>query len=38
VPLAIDEAIKKGFIKRNDTFVTVAFGGGFTWGGALIKY
>lgn len=36
VPLAIDEAIKKGHLKRGDTFITVAFGGGFTWGGALI--
>lgn len=38
VPLAIDEAIKQGHLKRGDTFITVAFGGGFTWGGALIKY
>ncbi|QMS85435.1 beta-ketoacyl-ACP synthase III [Candidatus Xianfuyuplasma coldseepsis] len=38
VPLAIDEAIRKGHLKRGDQFVTVAFGGGFTWGGALITY
>lgn len=38
VPLAIDEAIRKGHLKRGDMFITVAFGGGFTWGGALIKY
>ncbi len=38
VPLAIDEAIQSGVLKRGDTFATVAFGGGFTWGGALIKY
>lgn len=37
VPLAIDEAIKSGYLKKGDTFVTVAFGGGFTWGGALIE-
>jgi 3-oxoacyl-[acyl-carrier-protein] synthase-3 len=37
VPLAIDEAIKQGFLKQGDTFITVAFGGGFTWGGALIE-
>ncbi len=37
VPLAIDEAIKKKVLKPGDLFVTVAFGGGLTWGGALIK-
>ncbi len=37
VPIAIDEAIRKGHIKPGDTFVTVAFGGGFTYGGALIN-
>ena len=37
VPLAIDEAIKTGVLKTGDTFATVAFGGGFTWGGAIIK-
>lgn len=37
VPLAIDEAIKTGYLKKGDTFITVAFGGGFTWGGALIE-
>lgn len=38
VPIAIDEAIKNGKIKRNDLFLTVAFGGGLTWAGALIEY
>lgn len=38
VPLAIDEAIKKGLIKRGDVFATVAFGAGLTWGGALIRW
>jgi len=37
VPLAIDEAIKSGALKQGDTFITVAFGGGLTWGGALIE-
>lgn len=37
VPLAIDEAIKTGKLKKGDLFATVAFGGGFTYGGALIK-
>ncbi len=38
VPIAIDEAIKKGLLKRDDLFITVAFGGGLTWAGALIQY
>ena len=38
VPIAIDEAIEKGVLKRGMTFITVAFGGGFTYGGALIKF
>ncbi len=38
VPIAIDEAVRSGFLKRGMTFVTVAFGGGLTWGGALIKF
>ncbi len=37
VPLAIDEAIKKQELKKGDLFATVAFGGGLTWGGALIR-
>lgn len=38
VPIAIDEAVELGVLKRGMTFVTVAFGGGFTYGGALIKF
>ncbi|MFK5884114.1 MAG: beta-ketoacyl-ACP synthase III [Candidatus Izemoplasma sp.] len=37
VPLAIDEAIRTGKLKKGDLFITVAFGGGLTWGGALIE-
>lgn len=37
VPLALDEAIKKKKLKKGDLFATVAFGGGFTYGGALIE-
>jgi len=38
VPLALDEAVRDGRIKRGDTILLEAFGGGFTWGSALIKY
>ena len=37
VPLAIDEAIKTKKLNKGDLFATVAFGGGFTWGGAIIE-
>ncbi len=38
VPLALDTAIRDGRIKRGDNILLEAFGGGFTWGSAMIKY
>ncbi|MCK4674607.1 MAG: ketoacyl-ACP synthase III [Gammaproteobacteria bacterium] len=38
VPLALDAAVRDGRIKRGETLLLEAFGGGFTWGSALIKY
>lgn len=38
VPLALDVAVNDGKIKRGDTLLMEAFGGGFTWGAALVKY
>ncbi len=38
VPLALDGAIRSGRIQRGETLLLEAFGGGFTWGSALIKY
>lgn len=38
VPLALDVAVRDGRIKRGETILLEAFGGGFTWGSALIKY
>jgi 3-oxoacyl-[acyl-carrier-protein] synthase-3 len=38
IPLALDVAVKDGRIKRGDVILMEAFGGGFTWGSALIKY
>ena len=38
IPLALDEARKKGLGKRGDIWLLVAFGGGFTWGSALIRW
>ncbi len=38
VPLAIDEAIQKGRLKKGMRFACAAFGAGLTWGGAIIQY
>ncbi|WP_243750727.1 beta-ketoacyl-ACP synthase III [Thiomicrorhabdus marina] len=38
VPLALNEAVRDGRIQRGETLLLEAFGGGFTWGSALIKY
>jgi 3-oxoacyl-[acyl-carrier-protein] synthase III (EC 2.3.1.41) len=38
VGLALDEAVSSGKIKRGEILLLEAFGGGFTWGSALIKY
>ena len=38
VPLALDVAVRDGRIRRGDLLLLEAFGGGFTWGSALIRY
>lgn len=38
VPIALDTAVKDGRIKRGDKLLLEAFGGGFTWGSALVIY
>ena len=38
IPLALDEAVRDGRIQRGETILMEAFGGGFTWGSALLKY
>lgn len=38
VPMALDVAVRDGRIKRGDLLLLEAFGGGFTWGSALIRY
>ncbi len=38
VPLALDTAVRDGRIKRGETLLLEAFGGGFTWGATLLKY
>jgi 3-oxoacyl-[acyl-carrier-protein] synthase-3 len=38
IPLALDVAIRDGRIKRGELLLFEAFGAGFTWGSALVRY
>ncbi|MGP1946163.1 MAG: beta-ketoacyl-ACP synthase III [Arsenophonus sp. ER-LPS3-MAG3] len=38
IPTALDEAIRDGRIQRGQIVLLEAFGGGFTWGSALIRF
>jgi 3-oxoacyl-[acyl-carrier-protein] synthase-3 len=38
VPIALDEAVRAGRIKRGDVVVLVAFGGGLSWSSAVIRW
>ena len=38
VPLALDVAVRDGRIQHGDKLLLEAFGGGFTWGSALVDY
>ena len=38
IPIALDEAVREGRIKRDDNVMLIAFGGGLTWASALIKW
>ncbi|KQM13080.1 beta-ketoacyl-ACP synthase III [Novosphingobium sp. Leaf2] len=37
VPLALDQAVRDGRIKRGDLVMLEAMGGGFTWGASLLR-
>lgn len=38
IPLALDEAVRAGRIRRGDILLLVAFGAGFAWGGSLVRW
>ncbi|MGB3392289.1 MAG: beta-ketoacyl-ACP synthase III [Stenotrophomonas sp.] len=38
VPLALDAAVRSGRVERGQLLLLEAFGGGFTWGSALLRY
>ncbi len=37
VPMALDTGVRDGRIKPNDLILLEAFGGGLTWGAALVR-
>lgn len=37
IPIALDEAVRDGKAKKGDHVVFVAFGGGLTWGNAVVR-
>lgn len=38
IPVSLDEAFREGKLKNGDNLVLVGFGGGLTWGSALLKW
>ena len=38
IPIALSEAVDAGRVKRGDLLAFTAFGSGFTWGAALVRW
>jgi 3-oxoacyl-[acyl-carrier-protein] synthase III len=38
IPLAIDEAVRSGLVRKDQTLLLAGVGGGFTWGGILLRF
>ncbi|WP_125154183.1 beta-ketoacyl-ACP synthase III [Clostridium rectalis] len=38
IPIALNEMSRKGLLKKGDRILMVGFGGGLTWGGAIVKW
>lgn len=38
IPIALDECVQSGRLKRGDLVILTAFGSGFTWGSAAIRW
>ncbi|WP_129670226.1 3-oxoacyl-ACP synthase III family protein [Phytoactinopolyspora endophytica] len=38
VPITLDDAVRHGLVSTGETMVLVAFGGGMTWGGAVVRW
>jgi 3-oxoacyl-[acyl-carrier-protein] synthase-3 len=38
IPIVLDEANQKGYLKNNDIIIIAGFGAGLTWGTLIIKW
>lgn len=38
IPIALDEAVKLGKLRKGDILVTIGFGGGLTWGANVLRW
>jgi 3-oxoacyl-[acyl-carrier-protein] synthase-3 len=38
IPIALSEAVAAGKVKSGDKILMVAFGGGLSWGGAVVEW
>jgi 3-oxoacyl-[acyl-carrier-protein] synthase-3 len=38
IPIGLDECVESGRIKKDDVILLAAFGGGFTWGGVVMRW
>jgi 3-oxoacyl-[acyl-carrier-protein] synthase-3 len=38
IPIALDECVEAGRIKKDDVILLASFGGGVTWGGVLMRW
>jgi 3-oxoacyl-[acyl-carrier-protein] synthase-3 len=38
IPIALDEAVREGKIKRGDVIAAAGFGAGLSWGGAILRW
>jgi 3-oxoacyl-[acyl-carrier-protein] synthase III len=38
IPIALDECVRAGRLKRGDLLVMTAFGSGFMWGSAAVRW
>jgi 3-oxoacyl-[acyl-carrier-protein] synthase-3 len=38
IPIALDECVTAGRIKKDDIVLLASFGGGVTWGGTVIRW
>jgi 3-oxoacyl-[acyl-carrier-protein] synthase-3 len=38
IPIALDEAVIEGKLKKDKLSLMISFGSGFSWGGALMRW